>query len=373
MVFLGICVIAQLACSLQNATNTAEGDVAVDLPPVQQPTTHPTQMPSAAEDVESVVDAVEDELAQPMVIPPVYVTIAGHIEDVPVYANCDAYPGFRDKLLLFAETFSETGAAFNLQIEYEFFLGTERCETDALRASTNGLNVIDYLATHYGFEIDAHQEGGTEEGDDNYADVRYLGGTLTSSISENVGGLIWNAPPQFKQLAQGESGWLYPDFTWHPEILTLAVSRDHHNGDFSKDDIASGIWVPKGPNKSFWNHDPGGRMVYVGPGEHDDWGRGSDYLSTPEFVQTLVDLLVQGTIDHSKMYTVSLPIPQSVIFQADQHEKLLALMDQLAPMIKSGQAVYVTYSEAVQIWQTQFDSQPNIFFRDGVQPPYEIQ
>jgi hypothetical protein len=301
--------------------------------------------------------------------PPVYVTIAGHIEDTPIYAQCEAYPDFRQKLLAFAEAVLPTGAAVNLQIDYEFFLGTSRCETDEMRAATDGRNVIDYLATHYGFEIDAHQEGGWEEGQDNYADVRFLGGTLTPGISENVGGLVWDSPDQFARLARGEPGRINPDFTWSPQVLTLAVSRDHHRGDFSRDDIASGVWTPKGANENFWVHEPGERMVYVGPGEHANWNPDSSYLATPEFVRSLAEQLEQGTIERDRMYTASIAVPQSVIFSPEEHQRLLALLDQLAPLIESGQAVYVTYSQAVDIWREAYGARPNVFYRDGVDPP----
>lgn len=365
VILLGILVTVQLACSLPFIGYSPEDDPSISVLPTQE------AVGDNLSETDTDPDTTNEVEIDSVSIPPIYVTVAGHIEDVPVYANCDAYPDFREKLLLFSETFSQTGAAFNLQIEYEFFLGVSRCETDAMQTSTNGLNIIDYLATHYGFEIDPHQEGGTEEGADNYADIRYLGGTLTSNISENVGGLVWNNPPQFKALNRGEAGWIYPDYTWHPEVLTLAVSRDHHQGDFSKDDIASGIWIPKGPNKNFWVHDSGGQMVYIGPGEHEDWGRDSEFLSTPEFVQALSDQLAQGTLDRNKIYTVTLPVPQRIIFNADQHEKLLALLDQLAPLIESGQARYVTYSQVVEIWRTEYGAEPNIFFREGIEPPYE--
>ncbi len=76
-------------------------------------------------------------------IPPVYLTVAVHIEDVPAYANCDAYPDFRRKLLDFAEAIAPYSLAVNLQIEYEFLMGVSRCESDALKATTDGLNVLD--------------------------------------------------------------------------------------------------------------------------------------------------------------------------------------------------------------------------------------
>lgn len=333
---------------------------------ISEQLTTPTSVDSespAAED-----DTVADAQTQP--IPPVYVTVACHIEDTPIYAQCDAYPNFRDKLILFAETMSQTGVAFNLQIEYEFLLGTSKCENDEMRAATGGRNVIDYLATQYGFEIDPHQEGGWEEGRDNYADIRFLGETVTPAISENVGGLVWDDPDQFARLAQGEPGWIHPDFTWSPKVLTLAVSRDHHHGDFSRDDIACGIWIPQGANENFWVHDPGERMAYVGPGEHANWNPHDQYQSTPEFVQTLAGLLEQGTIDRDRMYTASIAVPQSIIFNPEQHQDLLALLDQLAPLVESGRAVYVTYSQAVDVWRTEYGARPNVFFRDGIDPPY---
>ena len=238
-----------------------------------------------------------------------------------------------------------------------------------MKAATDGQNVVDYLATHYHFEIDAHQEGGWEEGQDNYADIRYLGGLVTPSISEVVGGLVWDDPAQFERLARGEPGQIYPDFTWFPEVLTLAVSREHHLGDFSRDDVASGVWTPKGAGQDFWVHDPEGRMAYVGPGEYNNWNADRPYLSTPEFVQYVIEQLEQGTIDRDRMYTASIAVPQKTIFFPEEHEKLLAVLDQLAPLVESGQVVYVTYTQAVEIWRTEYGARPNIFHRQGVDHP----
>ncbi len=313
-------------------------------------------------------------------VPPVYVTVAGHIEDVPIYTNCDAYPDFRQKLLLFAETIAPAGAAVNLQVEYEFLQGVSQCETDAMRAETDGRNVLNYLVTRYGYEIDPHQEGGWEEGadeapsewrhpKDNYADVRFLGEQVAPSISENVGGLVWDDAEQFARLSQGEAGRIYADFTWRPQILTLAVSRHHHLGDFSRDDVASGVWMPKGAGEDFWVHDPDGRMVYVGPGEHANWDPSRPWQSTPDFVRAVAEGLERGDLDRDRMYTASIAVPQSVIFNPGRHPEMLVLLDQLAPLVESGRAAYVTYSRAVEVWRTQYDAQPHIFFREGVEPP----
>lgn len=304
---------------------------------------------------------------------PIYITVAGHIEDTSIYASCDAYPDYRRRLLAFAETIAPCSIAFNLQIDYEFFAGTSRCETPEMRQETGGLTVIDYLATEYGFEIDPHQEGGWEEGQDNYADVHFMGGTLTTHMSDVVGGLVWDDPAQFTRLAEGEAGWLNPAYIWHPEILTLAVSHDHHLGDFSRDDVASGVWRSKGAHANFWVHDPDQAVITIGPGEHTDWGRTDEHLSSVEFIEMLATGMADGAIPSDRIYTVTLAVPQSIIFHAEEHQNLLDKLDAIAPYIESGQAKYATYSEVAEIWQTEYDSQPNIYFRTGITRPQDKQ
>jgi len=295
-------------------------------------------------------------------VPPVYLTVALHIEDTPVYANCQAYPDFREKLLQFAEAVASYEAAINLQIDYEFFVGVSRCETAAMQADTQGQNVLDFLAESYGYEIDAHQEGGWDkEGQDNYADIRYLGGQVTTAISENAGGLVWDDSEQWQTLTQGERGLLYPDFIWTPEVLTLAVSSQHHLGDFTDDDIASGVWIPEGSGDDFWTHDPNGPMVYVGPGEYDNWGAKRGKRTTYEFILDVLAQLEVGSLERHAMYTATIAVPQSIIFHPEEHAKLQGLLDELSPLVDAGKIEYVTYSQALEIWQEKYQAKPNIY------------
>ncbi len=295
-------------------------------------------------------------------IHPIYVTVALHIEDTPVYANCQAYPDFRQKLLQFAEAMAPYEAAINLQIEYEFFMGVSRCETAAMQSTTQGKNVLDFLAEHYGYEIDAHQEGGWDkDGRDNYADIRYLGGQVSAAISENAGGLVWDDAEQWETLTRGERGLLYPDFTWTPEVLTLAVSSQHHLGDFTDDDIASGVWIPKGTGEDFWVHDPNGPLVYVGPGEYDNWGTKRGKRSTSEFVQDVLTQLEVGALDPQGIYTATIAVPQNIIFHPEKYAKLQAFLEQLSPLVAAGKVEYVTYSQVVEIWREQYQARPNIY------------
>jgi hypothetical protein len=63
------------------------------------------------------------------------------------------------------------------------------------------------------------------------------------------------------------------------------------------------------------------------------------------------------------MYTASIAVPQSIVFHPEEHGKLLAVLDELASLVESGQAVYATYSQVVEIWQTEYSDSPNIYSR----------
>ncbi len=301
---------------------------------------------------------------------PIFITLAGHIEHAEAYTVCDLYSSYRTKLLEFADYMAGTGATFNLQMEYEFLVGVRDCETEEMMASTDGLNVLEYLGTVRGFELDPHQEGGTEEGADNYADIRYLLGELVSVPTETVGGLVWEDPYQFETLENGETGWIYEDFTWYPDILTLGVGALHHEGNFDFDDLTSGVWRPAGGDEAFFVHDPETRVIYVGPGlQHQNWGGGEcAFEDIADYVGVLVDYMDAGRIPRNAIYTGTLAVPQSVIFDRSRHGEVGAILDKLEPYVASGRVVYATYREVVRAWLDRFDGEPNLFLFDDIDP-----
>lgn len=338
------------------------GSAAGDLPP-------PTDdLGAAADGSLPTPDGGPQAEAGPTVV---YVTLAGHIEDGVGYGKCDGYPKYRGQLLKFAEGIYARGLPFNMQIERTFFMGANDCETDQLKATTDGLNAIDYLVRRYGFEIDAHREGGWEEEGYNYADVRYLGGLLTSAMSDVVGGFVWQDGEQIARLNAGETGELYPEFVWDAKILSLAVGTAHHNGNFSQDDTTSGIWQPKGGNDDFLQHDEAEKLIYVGPGlQHSDWNQKNKctFHHGGEYAALLLKYLAEGRIPTGKIYTTTIAIPQSVILKGENLDVLNGMLDQIAPLVAKGEVVFATYSQVVDIWKTKFNSEPNIFTFDQIDP-----
>ena len=308
---------------------------------------------------------------------PVYVTLAVHLEDNPEFANCNAYPAYRQDLLDFAEEISVYVDAVDLQSDYEFFTGVENCETPELMETTGGKNILDYLADTYGFVIDAHQEGGWEEGEDNYADVRYMAGQATSSVTETVGGFVWQDSDQIETLESGETGRLHPEFTWYPEILTLGVGARHHLfGDFTDDDLTSGVWRPAGGSDSFYEHDPNRRLVYVGPGQqHSSWNTDAScsshsgaFRNTVEYVKVLLSYIQEGILPEGKIYTATLAIPQKAVFEQEGRAALLGHLEALKPLIDSGDVIIATYQEVVDIWINEYKGEPNIVRFESIDP-----
>lgn len=323
-------------------------------------------------DVPPTEDGVEDQVTS------IYVTFVGHIESVEAWGQCAPYSRNRDGLLAFTERFAETGAKLNLQIDRPFLLGARDCETDEMIedfAGTDAVNVVDYIAQAYGIEIDPHRSGGYEAPNEpNYTDVRQLAGEITSRVTEVVGGFIWDDAEQLPRLHDGETGYLdETTLTWQPEILSMAAGWAHHDGDFSDDDQTSGIWIPAGPVDDFYTHDTDNHMVYVAPGlQHANWNpdRCKHNFATPaDYANVVLDYIEEGLIPAGELYTLSIGVPQSVMFgDLDAQELLFGVLAELQLLADEGEVIFATYTEVVDIWRGDFDSEPNIFTFDQIDP-----
>ena len=300
---------------------------------------------------------------------PVHLSIAGHIEDSKSYSDCKVYGPKRDQLLQFAQALDAYPVRFNLQVSYEWFQGVLNCENDAMKQSTMGLNLIDYLVDQHRFEIDVHQEGAslahTSSGN-NFADIRYLGGQVTSHMSDTTG-FQWDNPAHYDAFQKGEAGKLHPEFSWQPSILAGGASMDHANGDHSRDMDSIGVWVPAGFGDDFHTHDTSAdaRMVYVGSGPNQfvaDWGAMGEchFNDTADFVAVVSEYIATGKLPAGKMYTTTLVVPQPILFDTARRSDLFSILDKLLPLAKDGRLRFQHLSETVATWRNDYNSEPNI-------------
>ncbi|MDG1950458.1 MAG: hypothetical protein P8J32_06630 [bacterium] len=308
---------------------------------------------------------------------PIYVTFTGHIEDNLAYTECSYYKEKQEQLIDFAQLLHENEIPFNLQASYEWFLGTQKCETLELLAVTDDMSVMDYLHDHLNVEIDVHQEGASEDdasSDNNLADIRYLAGHITNNVTETTG-FQWDNQDQFERLNNGEPGRLNPDFVWYPEILAGGVSVKHTNGDFSDDMTAMGVWIPEGFNQTeFYRHNLDNEgMIYVGSGPNQhmaDWGAKNNchFESSADFIEVVYDYIEIGKFDADQIYTYTYFIPQKVIFDETEHKKVQAVIDQLADLRESNDIIYMHFTDVVETWQTAYGAQPSIITYDQIHP-----
>ncbi|MDZ7723318.1 MAG: hypothetical protein U5R06_11070 [candidate division KSB1 bacterium] len=162
---------------------------------------------------------------------------------------------------------------------------------------------------------------------------------------------------------------MHKEFVWSPDILTMGVHFNHHLGDFSEDDMTSGVWRPKGFGKDFYNHDAEKRMIYIAPGgHHTDWSESGDFpfASVADYVEVLVDYIDRGKIPAGQLYTATLAVPQSVIFDQSKHEKLADQFKQLAALVGQRRVVYAHFQEIADIWQETYDGDPTMLSFDAI-------
>jgi len=298
----------------------------------------------------------------------VYVTLMAHIEEGDIYTSCFAYPDYRERLLEYSKALYENGYKMNLQASYQYFEGVLKCETPEMQETTKGMNVIEYLVDEYGFEIDPHHEGSWDwKSEYNFADTRYIGGLVTDEITDIVG-LVWDYAPQFDELDACQTGNVHTDFTYCPEIISGAVAYDHHFGDFGDDDPTSGVWIPAGTGDDFTTHDPDGRMVVIGSGPHVSCTK-SDIInafdSEADYVRTLLDYIEEGKIQN-QLLTVSVAIPQSSLFGGVQEAAELIRM--LSTIRDEDNVEFASYTEIVDVWRDDYNSEPQIFLFDDIDP-----
>ncbi len=304
--------------------------------------------------------------------PKVFITLAGHVEDHEMLTRCPKWTETRDGMLSWAEAIAPYTDTFNLQIDYPFLVTLPDCETEAHREETGGESVLVYLQNAYGWEFDAHQEGGYESPDaspDDYGDVHWALRRAVSNPTDSVGGFVWNSQAMLNRLEDGYTDSRLHGSTWTPDLLTMAVHEDHHSGNFDRDDNTSGIWHPKdATTDGFVSHDPERRLPYIGTGlQHSNWSGSPrcDFENGVEYAEVLMDMVDEGALDASAIYTSTIAFPSSVMLKPERYDEGLAIIEAAVAMVASGRAELASYRTVLDVWKTEFDSEPNIV-------PYEL-
>lgn len=295
--------------------------------------------------------------ASARIIPPetgiVYVCLFMHNED-PYHAhypdfeldeNQTAYVDSRNALLSFCEMLNSYNVPFNWQTDWNFLYGVFKWDTPYVTTNTSGKNIVRYIYEDLNITVDPHSH---ENWGHNYTDVAHLIDSLGVPPTAVIGGHVWDPNDShyqnWERFQQPLRGQKYRHVYWKGDILMGHATAQHVN-----DPEPSGVWNPQG-KFSFFNHDPAGTVSAVG-----------QYESSVKGVRELIDLYKNGTVAPSQILTTTIGNNQ---FQLEngyngwyEQNIILPLLD----MQNQGDIQIVTFKELIDIWKTQYNSDPHIF------------
>ena len=310
---------------------------------------------------------------------PVYVTIFAHNEDSwgSVVGTQDKYEDYRSDLVEKLQTMVDYGAKFNWQTDYVVLEAMAEYESEVDQSNTNNKHILKYMTEDLGFSVDPHTHTY------NMADVTKLISDQGITSSTVIGGVRafecqangelegtfttndWHAE---LELVDGMMEGDLFDVSWEPTILSGAAMGGHWYDSF-----ASGIWRP-GIEENFYQHSSDeDDIILFGHGyPHDRSNLGDTqssgayvYSQSADHIKELVEMIQTGQVPSGKIYPLSLHIRDQPTIRkdGDQHDTLPGLrhiLEELESYAEDNSIVYVTIQEAIEIWETQYNSEPNI-------------
>jgi len=279
-------------------------------------------------------------------------TIFGDIDDP---ATAGAYQRQRAGLVEMASYLYENDVSFAWQSDWKFLQGVLKYETLELMDSTGGKNLVRWLREDMGIAVDAHSH---EHFNYNYADVACLIDSLGVPPTDIIGGHIWDPYNEkyadWERFRQPLPGSQFPHYTWNGRVLIGSGTPGH-----TYDPQPSGIWRPADKYR-YWQDDPDGNVLCVG-----------QYTGDLAGVQELVQLYRSDAIPADQILTCTIHTPQNFYsgFMDDFQQNLI---EPLLQMQANGDIQLVNFSELVEIWETEFDSQAHIYNVPTVEIPSQF-
>jgi len=279
----------------------------------------------------------------------VYVVLFMHNEDsilgdLDNPATRQKYMRHRNGLIEFAEMLKSHNTPFCWQSDWKILQAILKYDTPAVKDSTDGKNLVQYLSENCSITIDPHSH---ENYGYNYADVAHLIDSLGVTPTDVIGGHIWDPYSEkyanwerFREPLRGEK---YPQAEWRGRILIGSGTPNHTN-----DPAPSGVWRPK-DKYNFWTDDPQSDIVCIG-----------QYTKNMQGLEDLIQLKQSGAIAKDEILTCTFFTSQSMTpnFTSDYEQNTLLPLLELQD---KGHIEIVSYTELVHIWESEYNSAAHIY------------
>lgn len=286
------------------------------------------------------------EPTEPITKPVIYATIVSHNEDLsPRFDYLDTEEGYlkaRDVLLKMAEIVKANDASWSYDPEWRFLEAALKYEKGDVLKNTNNKNLLRYFHEDLGFEIAPHSH---EANGYSYADVVYLITQLGVEPANVASGFIAfpTEDANWERFRTPRLGTKY-NYSWTAEAIWGAASENHVGDERPK----SGLWKPKSANEFFVN-DPNANLITIGS---------CGYVA----IETLVDaLFISKTAPGDKLYNVGIFFADDFLLEPEKFSFYQQRIEKMNEYAKKGYIQWVTLDELVNIWENEYDSEPNMF------------
>ncbi len=307
---------------------------------------HACSAPSLETNENSGVAQETDKSENPHAV--IYVAISSHNEEPsinqPDYTESKAFfEKHRAALVDWATMLHEEGVQYNWQTDWNFLKAIEQYDEGS--PETNGKNVAVWMEEDLGFETNPH----AHESKYSYADVAYLMESIGLHPAAIVGGFL-AAPISDSKVDYVNSpieGRMY-DTTWTAEASWGGGTGLHidETGLWT-----SGIWRPASAD-DFFTDDP------------DSIPNIGNYSSDWEGLEKLIEMNENGELDPTKMYTITIMNDQKNYVEDGYIEAFRSEIERFQPYAEDGTIAWVTLSQMLEIWEEDYNSEPNILHYD---------
>ena len=312
------------------------------------------------------VDNAANEVSTPT---PIYVSFYSHNEEGGYWESLvdseETYLEYRADLVQRVSLLHEHGASLNWQSDHAVLRAMANHEQTADLELTGGKPLLQWMTEEMGVVVDPHGHLTAY----NMADLAYLIEQLGVEPSGVVGG--------FQLITCGETsdevayvdwesvieledgvihGRVFPDALWTPTVLAQPAMIGH-----TLDEFSSGVWRP-GAEEDFIVHQPSGDLITVGQGyPHDQLNIGETnsggatiLYEGAGYIQELATKIASGEVDAGGFYTASIHLRDepSLLGVDSTLEGLRQTLDALAPLVESGQVVYLDYESVAALWES---------------------
>lgn len=237
-----------------------------------------------------------------------------------------------------------------MQSDWVYLTNVLAQETPALMATTNNKNILVWLQSDKGVEMDPH----AHESQYLYPDVVKLMDSIGLPESKLMGGTIYNDNNGINiwtNLVNGQFGRIFPTKFWRPDYM-MGGGTPNHVADIKY----HGFWNPQSTT-NYLTHDPSKRLRHIGVGCSIKIKDTSQVANIAAELRDIIQKVQTGQYPSNGFYLQTIFFEQGDLNNTAFYNKVIAVADSANAMVASGKARWKTLKQTYTQWETAYNAQ----------------